>query len=62
MLKKKQILRSTHLNTGGGWDCAWQSNVSACSDVLVSVVLLNSSENDGALDPIGSALNIYLNI
>lgn len=31
----------------------------ACCITFVRVVLLNSRENDGALDPIGSVTNMY---
>lgn len=44
----------THLNIGAGWAWAWHKRTRGCSTIFVSVVLLNSRENDGALDPIGS--------
>ena len=50
-------LWATHLNTGGGWAWAWHKRTMACCATFVRVVLLNSKENDGALDPIGSVTN-----
>lgn len=59
----------THLNIGAGWAWAWHNRTRGCSAIFVSVVLLNSRENEGALDPIGSVtrnVNVckipYLNI
>lgn len=51
----------THLNIGVGWPWAWHKRTRGCSAIFVSVVLLNSRENDGALDPIGS-VTVNINV
>lgn len=39
---------------GGGWACAWHKRENFWCTSFVSVVLLNSIENVGTFDPIGS--------
>lgn len=56
-----QNIQNTHLKLGEGWAWAWHKSTIACLATFVSVVLLNSIENEGALDPIGS-VRIMMNL